>query len=86
MHLNELSTAALMRRTILASLNLIMGRLVGSWVTLLHPLFFLSMVTIDLGLYALMVHSGTLNKTVIGGCGVMITSSCSATSSVTRSA
>ena len=66
MHLNELSTAALMRRTILASLNLIMGRLVGSWVTLLHPLFFLSMVTIDLGLYALMVHSGTLNKTVIG--------------------
>jgi multisubunit Na+/H+ antiporter MnhC subunit len=66
MHLNKLSTAALMRLTILASLNLIMGRLVGSWMILLHPLFFLMMVTLDLGLYALMVYSGTLNKTLIG--------------------
>jgi hypothetical protein len=66
MHLNKLSTAALMRLTVLASLNLIMGRLVGSWMILLHPLFFLTMVTLDLGLYALMVYSGTLNKTLIG--------------------
>ncbi len=63
---NKLSTAALMRLTILASLNLLMGRVVGDWETVLHPLFFLSILTIDLGLYALMVYSGTLNKTLIG--------------------
>ncbi len=63
---NKLSTAALMRLTILASLNLIMGRVVGNWQTVLHPLFFLTILTIDLGLYALMVYSGTLNKTLIG--------------------
>ena len=63
---NKLSTAALMRLTILASLNLVMGRVVGDWQTVLHPLFFLSILTIDLGLYALMVYSGTLNKTLIG--------------------
>jgi hypothetical protein len=54
-----------MRLTVLASLNLIMGRLVGSWSVVLHPLFFLGIVTIDLGLYALMVYAGTLNKTLI---------------------
>ena len=63
---NKLSIAALMRLTILASLNLVMGRVVGDWQTVLHPLFFLSILTIDLGLYALMVYSGTLNKTLIG--------------------
>jgi hypothetical protein len=63
---NKLSIAALMRLTILASMNLIMGRVVGSWQTVLHPLFLLSVLTIDLGLYALMVYSGTLNKTLIG--------------------
>jgi hypothetical protein len=64
MHLNRLSTAALMRLTILASLNLLLGRFVGDdW--LLHPVFFLSLVTLNLGLYALMVYSGTLNKTLI---------------------
>ncbi len=63
---NKLSIAALMRLTILASMNLIMGRVVGNWETMLHPLFFLSILTIDLGLYALMVYSGTLNKTLIG--------------------
>ncbi len=62
---NKLSTAALMRLTILVSLNLIMGRLVGGWSVVLHPLFFLSVVTIDLGLYAVMVYSGTLNRTLI---------------------
>src|SRR5262249_53832236 len=66
MHLNKLSTAALMRLTILASLNLIMVRLVGDWVTILPPLFFLMIVTLDLGLYGLMVYSGTLNQTLIG--------------------
>ena len=41
MHLNKLSTAALMRMTILASLNLLLGRFVGyGW--LLHPVLFLS--------------------------------------------
>lgn len=64
MHLNKLSTAALMRLSLLAALNLILGRFVGYW-NLLHPLFFLIVLTIDLGLYALMVHSGTLNKTLI---------------------
>ncbi len=63
---NQLSTAALMRLTILASLNLLMGRLVGRWDILLHPWFFLSIVTVNLGLYAVMVYSGTLNKTLIG--------------------
>jgi hypothetical protein len=63
---NKLSIAALMRLTILASMNLIMGRVVGNWENMLHPLFFLSILTIDLGLYALMVYSGTLNKTLIG--------------------
>ena len=63
---NKLSTAALMRLTVLASLNLIMLRLVGQWDILLHPWFFLPMVTLDLGLYSVMVYSGTLNKTLIG--------------------
>ena len=63
---NKLSTAALMRLTVLASLNLIMLRLVGRWEILLHPWFFLSMVTLDLGLYSVMVYSGALNKTLIG--------------------
>src|SRR3954447_22267432 len=67
MHLwNKLSTAALMRLTVLASLNLIMLRLVARWDILLHPWFFLSMVTVDLGLYSVMVYSGALNKTLIG--------------------
>jgi hypothetical protein len=43
-----------------------MLRLVGQWEILLHPWFFLSMVTLDLGLYSVMVNSGTLNKTLIG--------------------
>jgi hypothetical protein len=63
---NKLSTAALMRLSVLASLNLIMLRLVGQWDILLHPWFFLSMVTLDLGLYSVMVYSGMLNKTLIG--------------------
>jgi hypothetical protein len=63
---NKLSTAALMRLTILASLNLLLGRLVGRWDILLHPLFFLIIVTLNLGLYAVMVYSGTLNLTLIG--------------------
>lgn len=63
---NKLSTAALMRLTVLASVNLILLRLVDDWTLLLHPWFFLSMVTMDLGLYAVMVYSGTLNKTLIG--------------------
>jgi hypothetical protein len=63
---NKLSTAALMRLTVLASLNLIMLRLVGQWDILLHPWFCLTMVTLDLGLYSVMVYSGTLNKTLIG--------------------
>jgi hypothetical protein len=63
---NKLSTAALMRLSILASLNLIMLRLVERWDILLHPWFFLSMLTLDLGLYSVMVYSGTLNKTLIG--------------------
>jgi hypothetical protein len=45
---------------------LIMLRLVGQWDILLHPWFFLSMVTLDLGLYSVMVYSGALNKTLIG--------------------
>lgn len=65
MHLNKLSTAALMRLTILASLDLIMGRVVDSWYTVLHPFFFLVVVTLNLGLYAVMVYSGTLNKALI---------------------
>jgi hypothetical protein len=63
---NKLSTAALMRLTVLTSLNLIMLRLVERWDVLLHPWFFLSMLTLDLGLYSVMVYSGTLNKTLIG--------------------
>jgi hypothetical protein len=63
---NKLSIAALMRLTVLASLNLIMLRLVGQWDILLHPWFCLTMVTLDLGLYSVMVYSGTLNKTLIG--------------------
>ena len=58
--------AALMRLTILASLNLLLVRVVGSVVTLLHPWFFLIVVTLNLGLYAVMVYSGTLNTTLIG--------------------
>jgi hypothetical protein len=65
MHLNKLSTAALMRLTILAALNLFMGRLLDGWLVMLHPLFFLSVLTLDLGLYAVMVYSGTLNRTPI---------------------
>jgi hypothetical protein len=61
---NKLSTAALMRLTILASLNLLMGRILGYWLVL-HPVFLLILVTLDLGLYALMVYSGTLNKSLI---------------------
>jgi hypothetical protein len=64
MHLNKLSTAALMRLSILASFNLLLGRFVGYW-SLFHPLFFLIVVTLDLGLYAVMVYSGTLNRTLI---------------------
>jgi hypothetical protein len=63
---NKLSTAALMRLSILAALNLVLARVVGSWDILLHPWFFLSIVTINLGLYAIMVYSGTLNTTLIG--------------------
>ncbi len=63
---NKLSTAALMRLTILASLNLLLGRLVGRWEVLLHPVFFLIIVTLNLGLYAVMVYTGTLNQTLIG--------------------
>jgi hypothetical protein len=73
---NKLTIAALMRLSILASLNLLLGRFVGYW-WLLHPLFFLILVTLDLGLYALMVYTGTLNKTLIammlaGLAGVLI--------------
>lgn len=64
MHLNKLSTAALMRLSLLAALNLLLGRSLG-YGLVLHPLFFLIIVTINLGLYALMVYSGTLNKTLI---------------------
>ncbi|WP_165226022.1 hypothetical protein [Aquisphaera insulae] len=63
---NKLSTAALMRLSVLASLNVVMLRIVGGWDILLHPWFFLSMVTLNLGLYSVMVYSGTLNKTLIG--------------------
>jgi hypothetical protein len=63
---NKLSTAALMRLTVLASLNLIMLRLVGQWEILLHPWCFLSMVTLDLGLSSVMTYSGPRNKTLIG--------------------
>jgi len=63
---NKLSTAALMRLTILASLNLLLVRIVGRWDILLHPWFFLSIVTLNLGLYAVMVYSGTLNTTLVG--------------------
>jgi hypothetical protein len=65
-HWNKLSTAALMRLSVLASLNLIVLRLVAQWDVLLHPWFFLSMLTLNLGLYSVMVYSGTLNKTLIG--------------------
>jgi hypothetical protein len=76
MHLNKLSTAALMRLSLLVSLNLLLGRFVGYW-WLFHPLFFLIVVTLNLGLYALMVYTGTLNKTLIammlaGLAGVLI--------------
>jgi hypothetical protein len=64
MHLNKLSTAALMRLSVLASLNLLLGRWVDYWL-MLHPLFFLIILTLNLGLYALMVYTGTLNKTLI---------------------
>lgn len=65
MHLNKLSTAALMRLCFLVSLNLLMIRFVGYWSWLLDPLAFLIVVTLELGLYALMVYTGTLNKTLI---------------------
>jgi hypothetical protein len=64
MHLNKLSTAALMRLSLLAALNLLLGRFIGYWL-MLHPLFFLIVVTLDLGLYAVMVYTGTLNRTLI---------------------
>jgi hypothetical protein len=63
---NKLSIAALMRLTILASMNLLVVRLVGGWLIAMHPIFFLSMITIDLGLYAMMVYTGSLNWTLIG--------------------
>jgi hypothetical protein len=63
---NKLSTGALMRLTILASLNLLLGRAVDGWDILLHPWFFLSVVTLNLGLYAVMVYTGTLNIALIG--------------------
>ena len=46
---NKLSTAALMRLTILASLNLLMGRLVARLDILLHPWLFLSIITLNPG-------------------------------------
>jgi hypothetical protein len=63
---NKLSTAALMRLTILASLNLVLARVVGDIDILLHPWFFLVIVTLNLGLYAIMVYSGSLNTSLIG--------------------
>jgi hypothetical protein len=63
---NKLSTGALMRLVILTSFNLLLTRLVDGWDRLLHPWFFLIVVTLNLGLYAVMVYSGTLNKTLIG--------------------
>ncbi len=63
---NKLSTAAMMRLTILASLNLLLYRLLGGRDFVLHPFVFLNIVTLNLGLYAVMVYSGTLNKTLIG--------------------
>ncbi len=63
---NKLSIAAMMRLTILASMNLLLVRLVGNWLIVMHPIFFLSMMTIDLGLYAIMVYTGSLNRTLIG--------------------
>lgn len=64
MHLNKLSTSALMRLTILASLDLLMVRTLDDWL-MLHPIFFLILVTLNLGLYAVMVYCGTLSKTLI---------------------
>jgi hypothetical protein len=64
--LNKLSTAALMRLTILASVDLLLYRLLGGWDFFLQPFVFLNLVTLNLGLYAVMVYSGTLNKTLIG--------------------
>src|SRR5436305_1661787 len=63
---NKLTTAALMRLSILAALNLVLGRVVGRWDILLHPWFFLTIVTLNLGLYAIMVYTGSLNTTLIG--------------------
>jgi hypothetical protein len=63
---NKLSTAALMRLTILASLNLLLIRLVADLAVMFHPWFFLSIVTLNLGLYAVMVYSGSLNTKLIG--------------------
>ncbi len=63
---NKLSTAALMRLTILAAMDLLLGRVLGQWDIVLHPWIFLSVVTINLGLYAIMVYTGTLNRTLIG--------------------
>jgi hypothetical protein len=63
---NKLSTGALMRLTILASLNLVLARVVDDWQILLHPWFFFSVVTLNLGLYAVMVYTGTLNTSLIG--------------------
>jgi hypothetical protein len=64
MHLNKLSTAALMRLTILVSLDLMLGRVI-EYEMMLHPLFFLIITTLNLGLYAVMVYTGTLNRTLI---------------------
>src|SRR5262245_4566350 len=63
---NKLSTAALMRLTILASLNLLLLRLVGKIEILFHPWFYLSIITLNLGLYATMVYSGSLNMGLVG--------------------
>lgn len=63
---NKLSTAALMRLTILASPNLWLSRLVERLDLLLHPWLFLPIITLNLGLSTVMVYSGTLNKTLIG--------------------
>ncbi len=65
MHLNRLSTSAMMRLSVLAALNMVVARMVDRSVVLFHPVVFLSVVTIDLGLYAVMVYSGTLNRTLI---------------------
>ena len=63
---NKLSTGALMRLTLLASLNLLLVRLLPDAVILFHPRFVLSIVSLNLGLSAVMVYSGSLNTSLIG--------------------